>query len=114
MIYIVFIANFIITSVVEGAFIYLLFRKRNFVYYSLLCNMLTNPAMNLLLMAAVKVFGPGYYFISLLLFEIIAVLTEAYVLGMLGNMKFTKALSVSTLLNIASFLLGITMYYQSF
>ncbi len=110
MVYIIFITNFLLTSFIEGIIIYLLYRKKEFVYYSLLCNMLTNPAMNLLLFFAAKVFGLAYYYLILIVLEIIVVLAEAFIYKLLGNLKTSKSLFLSALLNLSSFLIGWILY----
>ncbi len=107
MIYFVFAINLLITSVVEGTTIFLLYKKWNLVYYSLLCNLLTNPVMNLLLLVIVKTFGVAYYNISLIILETMVVLVEAYIYKMLGNMKMPKALLLSLFLNLLSYLCGL-------
>jgi hypothetical protein len=110
MIYFVFTVNLLLTSLIEGIIIYLLYRKKDFVYYSLLCNMLTNPAMNLLLFFATKVFGYGYYYLNLTVLEIIVVLVEAFIYRLLGNLKTSKSLMLSALLNLTSFIFGLLVY----
>ena len=110
MIYIVFITNFLFTALIEGILIYLLYRKKEFVYYSILCNMLTNPSMNLLLFFVTKVFGYAYYYIILMVLEIIVVLVEAFIYKLLSNLKISKSLLLSALLNFMSFLFGLLVY----
>ena len=83
MIYIIFIINLLITIIVEGIIIFLLFRKKIYVYYSLLCNMLTNPLLNLLLLFTVKILGQESYFLSLIVLEIAAIITEAIIYELL-------------------------------
>ncbi len=107
MIYLVFAVDLLSTCLIEGAAILLWFRKREFVYYSLLCNLLTNPALNLLLLVATKTLGPVYYAPALIVLEITVVLVEAYVYQMLGNLKTSKALLLSASLNLLSFLFGL-------
>lgn len=107
MIYLLFLVNLSVTSLVEGAIVFLLFKKWDFVYYSLLCNLLTNPAMNLLLLIAVKTAGSAYYGISLVFLETAVVFVEAFLYKILGNLKMPKALLLSVTLNLASFICGI-------
>lgn len=109
MIYIIFITNFILTLFIEGLIIFLLYGKKNLVYYSILCNMLTNPALNLLLLFVTNTLGFGYW-ISLIILEIIVVLIEAFIYKLLGNMKATKALFISALLNLISFGTGVLVH----
>ena len=44
MIYLVFVWNLALTVAVEGAVMWLLFRRRDYMYYSLLANVITNPS----------------------------------------------------------------------
>lgn len=111
MIYLIFIENLLMTSFVEGAAIYLLYKKRDFVYYSLLCNLLTNPAMNLFLLIGVKTLGSSYYWLCLAILEIIAMLAEAYIYQMLGGLKISRALLLSAFLNSSSFLFGFMIWH---
>ncbi len=110
MILIIFLGNLIATIVIEGAVIALLFRRRDFVYYSFLCNLLTNPAVNLLLALAAAYLGIAFYYPALALLEASAVLVEAYVYRMLCGFKTSKAFWVSALANAASFLAGFLFY----
>ena len=110
MIFAIFALNLVVTSVVEGSLIYLLFRRRSYVYYSLLCNLLTNPAVNLILFLAAGAFGAGSYYPCLIILEILAVLVEAWVYRMLCPFTMTKAAGLSLLLNLASYLCGFLIY----
>jgi len=96
-----------LSVLVEGSLMALLFRSRRFVYYSFLCNLLTNPALNLLLALTVTLLGAAWYWPALALLEIIVVLVEAFVYRLLCGFAFVKALGVSALLNLASFLAGL-------
>ncbi len=98
---------FTVTVLVEGGLVALLFHSRRFVYYSFLCNLLTNPALNLLLALCVTLLGAVWYWPALALLEIAVVLTEAFVYRLLCGFTFTKALGLSVLLNLASFLIGL-------
>jgi len=110
MIYWVFAVNLLITSLVEGLAIFLLYRKWDFTYYSLLCNLLTNPAMNLLLFLAVKTLGSSFYGTALVVLEITVVLVEAFIYKLLGGLKITRALLLSALLNVLSYLCGLWIW----
>lgn len=110
MIYIVFIINLLLTCFVEGLIIYILFQKMKFVYYSFLCNMLTNPTLNLLLLLLLNLCGYEYYWIFLIVLEIVVIMIEAYVYSLLCNLIKVKALCLSALLNLASFLFGLLIF----
>jgi hypothetical protein len=107
MIYLLFAVDLLSTSLIEGIAVFFWFRKRDFVYYSFLCNLLTNPALNLLLLVATKTLGPAAYAPVLIVLEITVVLVEAYIYRILGNLKASKALVLSASLNLLSFLFGL-------
>ena len=107
MVYLLFAVDLGVTILVEGLLVLLWSRKWDFVYYSLLGNLLTNPAMNLLLLAAVHTFGSASYAVTLLFLEAAAVAVEALLYRMLGNLKISHAVLLSVTLNLASFLSGL-------
>ncbi|MCL1846463.1 MAG: hypothetical protein FWF91_00660 [Coriobacteriia bacterium] len=109
MIYLVFLAYLLITVLVEGAAIFLLFRRREYVYYSLLANLLTNPALNLLLLLSVNLFGEGAYYLTLTLAELATVFIEAAVYRYLCDFKFPKSLALSVFLNLLSLAAGLIL-----
>ena len=107
MIYLVFVWNLALTVAVEGAVMWLLFRRRDYMYYSLLANVITNPAVNLLLFFCVGSLGWSYWPILCVL-EISAVVIEAVIYGKIcdfgtGTAAWGKALGVSVLLNVLSY-----------
>jgi hypothetical protein len=110
MIYIAFLFNLILTIIIEGAVILLLFRRLEFVYYSMLCNILTNPALNLILFIATSILGGFCYETALMILESLAVLVEAYVLKLLCRFTYKKAIAVSGLMNIVSCTAGLLIY----
>ncbi|OPZ93854.1 MAG: hypothetical protein BWY74_00973 [Firmicutes bacterium ADurb.Bin419] len=106
MIYIIVVVNLLLTCIFEGIIIFFLFRKREYVYYSFLCNMLTNPVLNLLLIFLYRIFRHNSYYVGLIILELMFVLVEAYVYTLLCNFKVQKALLLSFLLNGVSYALG--------
>lgn len=110
MIYIEFLFNLLLTILIEGIVIFLLFRKLEFVYYSMLCNILTNPALNLILLLATSFLGASCYSAALLILESLAILVEAYVLKLLCRFTYKKAIAVSGLMNILSCTAGLLIY----
>ena len=110
MIYVTFLFNLFLTILVEGVVTALLFRRLEFVYYSLLCNILTNPALNLVLLFVTHFMGAAYYGAALLILELTAVFIEAHVLKLLCGFPFTKAVAVSGLMNVLSCMAGLLIY----
>jgi len=107
MIYGVFLLNLAVTVLAEGLVLALLFRRRDFVYYSVLCNLLTNPLLNLTLLLVVRLWGIEYYPAALIALEIAVLLAEAFVLRLLCRFPPLKALLVSGLTNAVSFICGL-------
>ena len=103
-----FIIPFALTAVIEGAIVFALFKKPRFVYYSLLWNLLTNPALNLCLMLAVF-YGGASYAASALIGEICVFVIEALLIRTLLELPPGKSLLLSLLLNAASFLTGLLL-----
>lgn len=106
----VFAINLGLTILVEGGIIALLFRRFHFVYVSFLCNLLTNPLVNLLLLLAVRLLGEGAYTPSTAVLEIAAVIAEACIYRMLAGFSAWKSIGVSFLLNAASYGAGLAFY----
>ncbi len=109
MIYQLFAGSLALTLLTEGVLIWLLCRKSRYIYYSVLGNLLTNPALNLALLFTVKLLGPVFYAPSLIFLEAAAVYAEARIYKMLCPCPMRKALRLSFLLNLMSFSIGFFM-----
>ena len=105
-----FILCLVVTIMVEGIVIFIKYGRRDYAYYSLLCNVLTNPMLNLLLCLLVLVLGSEIYILALIILEIIVVIVEAYVYKILCNFSKKEALKLSLLLNVSSYLIGLIMF----
>jgi hypothetical protein len=106
MIYWVYAYSLLLSCLIEGGLMALLFRRRDFIYYTALCNLLTNPALNLLLHGMVYRFGAACYWPALLALEFVVWFAEAGILKQLCGFRLNKAMAVSLLLNFSSFLIG--------
>jgi len=106
-IYLIFLVCLSTTIIIEGLTILILFKRKDYIYYSVLCNLLTNPAMNLALLLSVYYFGANAYYLTLVTAEIIIVFVEAKIYTMLNDFKIKKAIMLSVLLNTLSFLAGL-------
>lgn len=111
MVFAVYAINLAATALVEGALVWLLFRCGRYVYYSLLANLLTNPALNLLLQLGVAWLGARSYWPLLAALELMAVFAEAVVYKSLCGFLFKKALGSSLLLNACSFGAGLLLWH---
>ncbi len=83
-------------------------RARRMVYYNLLCNMLTNPVLNLTLFGAAWL-GAGRGLINVLIAvgEICVVASEYGLYRLMSQESRRLCLAVSLITNIASFLAGL-------
>ena len=107
MLYIILLVNLLVTVLVEGIAILVIFRNWKFVYYSFLSNLLTNPALNLIMIVIGGFLGPEYYYVLLIILELLVVLIEACIYKALCDFSFTKSLLVSLLANVLSFCTGL-------
>ena len=98
-----------LTVLLEGAVVLLWFRRWDYVYFSLLCNLLTNPALNLLLALLVGNCGLPYGG-TVAVLEVLAVLVEARVYRMLCPFTRGQALAVSLVCNAVSFGAGLLLW----
>jgi len=114
MIYLIFIGSLLITIAVEGIAILVLFRRKDYFYYSVLCNLLTNPALNLVLMITVKAFGASVYYPVLLLAEVAVVFVEAALYKYLSGLNMKKCIMLSAFLNALSFAAGVLLNNVAF
>jgi hypothetical protein len=73
------------------------------VYYVFLCNLLTNPALNLITFGIGHIWGSFWYKLSLIVLEIGVVFIEAYIIHSLCGFKAKKSVLISTVLNSLSY-----------
>ncbi len=99
-----------LTVVAEGLLMLLLSRSWRFVYYSLLANLLTNPALNALLIIIANLLGAAAYLPALIALELAAIAVEALLYRRLCDYRIGKAVAVSALLNAVSFALGLAFF----
>ena len=109
MIYLLLLLYLTLTVVIEGLAVFALFSRKDYLYYSFLANLLTNPALNLLLSALITYLGVSYYYPVLLILEFTVVLVEAYVYRYLTELSWKHCLLLSLVLNGLSFLLGLVV-----
>lgn len=96
--------NLALTVFIECVFAWLLFRSRRFCYITLLCNMLTNPPLNVILLLAMR--NLPLYWALFCALEITVVCVEAYLYRDLTDLPKKKSYGVSLLLNGASLFCG--------
>jgi len=96
----------LLTVVIECSVILVIFRQKKYVYFCLLNNLLTNPALNLLLLLSVNLFGLRAYYFVLIPVEIAVVFIEAAVYNYICGFGMKKAILLSLFLNAISFTVG--------
>ena len=109
VLYLAILRPFLLTVAIECAAVLIIFRQKEYVYYCLLCNLLTNPAMNLLLILFVSIFRMSVYYPVLIPAEIAVVFVEAVVYDYICGFGMRKAVILSAFLNAISFAAGILL-----
>ena len=109
--YIGILRVFLLTLLIEGVAIFFVFLRKKYVYYSVLCNLLTNPTLNLLLSISVIFFGARAYYPVLIAAEIAIIFIEAGVYNYICGFGMKKAVMVSAFLNILSFTAGLLLFH---
>lgn len=85
------LTNLLLTVVLEGGALWVFSRDKKLVWYSFLCNLLTNPAANLLMALLVLWQGAGVYLPALVCLELLVVAAEAFVYRLLVGWPWKKA-----------------------
>ncbi|OPX46198.1 hypothetical protein CLHUN_00140 [Ruminiclostridium hungatei] len=111
MIYIYFILALVLSMSVECFTAFLLYRSRKLAYCIFLCNLLTNPPLNLITLLVQKACGHQWYPGSLMAGELAVVIIEGFVIKKLYAFDVKKALVLSFILNTASFITGLLILY---
>lgn len=102
------IKNLLLTVLLEGALVLIFTRNGKKVYHSALVNMLTNPVLNLflILLASTSVPIIPWYYVAMLILEILAFAAEGLLYYKMGDFGIKKSFLASFLLNLASFSFG--------
>lgn len=85
------LTNLLLTVALEGGALWVFPRDKKLVWYSFLCNLLTNPAANLLMALLVLWQGAGMYLPALVYLELLVVAAEAFVYRLLVGWPWKKA-----------------------
>jgi hypothetical protein len=100
---------FILTVATEGAAVFIIWRRKDYLGYSFLCNLLTNPTLNFTIILSVKYLGIEAYFPTIFIGEIIVVLIEGIVYHKLCEWTLKISILRSLGLNVLSLLIGLIM-----
>jgi len=98
-----------LTIVVECG-LSLLFRSKQLTYSVFLCNLLTNPLLNLILLLLPNFLGQEFYYVVLAVLEVVVVCVEAYVIRLMTDRRWLHALGLSLFFNAASFAVGLLFW----
>ena len=109
--YLVLLRSLLLTAAVEGTAALMIFRRKKYLYYSVLCNLLTNPAMNLLLAVTVRQLGAAAFSPALVVAELAVVYVEAAVYTYICGFGMKKSVMLSAFLNALSFITGLLLIY---
>lgn len=98
----------LVTILVEGCIVALWKRNCRFLMCSVLCNIATNPLLNVLLLILREQFGiGGAYHAMVAAGEILVVLFEAFLYSVYMGRSYRSCLLVSLVLNLSSYGFGI-------
>lgn len=114
MIFVYFILVFILTVLIECTSMLLISKTKRFVYYVFLCNLLTNPAVNLIALGAGHIFEGFWYKLYIILLEIVVVIIEAYIIHLLCVFTAKKSILIATVLNLLSYGSGLLIFAKFF
>ena len=104
----------LLTIAAEGIIIVIFTKDVKMLWRSVLCNLLTNPALNgiLFLLTGFGIISTAEaYYVMLAVMEIIVVAVEALCYRLMCSWNFGKALAVSAALNAASFAVGLLIFW---
>lgn len=110
MIYLLLTGNLALTLLLEECILLLWFRSKRMLYACLLCNLLTNPALNVLLILLVQWLGGLAYLPCLLVLEAGAILAEGWVYMRMCRLRYLSAWGISAVANVISVLAGMAIY----
>ena len=99
-----------LTVLVEGTIMWVWQRSREAVEYSVLCNLMTNPLLNLLIIGMSHL-GILTFYINVITLILEALVVIAEMLAYRGMMRISmkKAFLISFVLNVSSYLFGVAI-----
>ena len=101
---------FAVTVICEGALCLLILRNKHCLWPSFLCNLLTNPALNAVLLLFFYWYGYLGYNLAMIALEIAIIPVEGLVLKALLPVSMKKAMLTSWACNAFSFAVGFILY----
>ncbi len=105
--FLVLLCQLLLTILIEGAVIVIFYKSKETLRNSLYVNILTNPALNLTLILLSGIgFSLGVMLTIRIGLEIVVVFIEAIAYKFMLDTNFKKALWLSLILNLTSFIIG--------
>ena len=92
----------------------LLFRSRQLLVAVFLCNLLTNPLLNFILLLYYNYICHNYYWLLVVFLEIGVVIGEAFLMKLMTRYALKKAFLLSCLFNCSSFAAGLLLALTGF
>ena len=102
-------AYLILTVIIEGIVVFIVHKNSDYVYYSFLGNLLTNPALNYLLVVIVNLCGFAVYWPTIIILEILVVFIEAELYIKMTDLAKSAAFKLALLANFCSFFCGLLL-----
>ncbi len=109
MLYLDFFLSLFLTVIIEGFLIFLIYRRKDYIEYSVWINLFTNPSMNLFANFAAHLTGFSYIR-AVYILEILLIPLEAMIYVKLSSMKIRDAMILSAVVNSASFGIGMLIW----
>ena len=103
------IKTLLFTCIIEGIAILLIERKFIYVKYNSICNFVTNPILNIVILLLVNLISIRYYYAFVLVGEMIVIATETWLYGLMTNLSFNRRVVISVVTNFISYFLGMLL-----
>lgn len=101
----------VLTILIEGAVMFMLTKSKKWMYYNFLCNMLTNPMLNyVLLLIALYTANRELYNAVIAIGEILVLFGEAYLYKLMTKENYKHCFFRSLITNGASFVIGLLFF----
>ena len=101
-----FLGAFVLTVLIECG-LASLFKTKRLIYAVFLCNLLTNPLLNFILLIYYNYIGHEFYWLIVAVLEVCVVIGEAFLIRAMMKYTFKKSVALSFLFNACSFTAGL-------
>ncbi len=97
-----------LTIILECGLIFACTKNKNLTQWVGICNIITNPALNGIMLSIYQITGSVDFWILGFL-ELAVVAIEGYILKYIGGYRFAKAIKISIFINAVSFFSGLAI-----